>query len=379
MTGKSAQHNRTLVLVIAAVVASSAAGWLAGRTIRSPAEEAARTAAPTPSLITVPVERRLLTEDVVTRGTVGFGSPMTVSLPASTLRSGNTIVTVPPAEDSVLDEGSVALAVSGRPVLALRGDIPNYRDLAVGARGQDVRQLEAGLARLGHDPGRQDAVFDRSTRRAVRAFFSDVGFDPGNGDVAADEVVFFPELPVRVGEATIKAGNPPDGPVMTVTSSEVTVAASLSADDAKLVREGADATLEDPERGIRAVGKVTSVATRPGTNGVEAQRFFLEIVPTDAPPALNGAAVVVSIAVRSTAAEVLAAPLAALSTSADGTTLVEIVGTGGSTRSVRVRPGLSAKGLVEIAPIGGALDVGDQVVVGAATKTASTRGADNGP
>ncbi len=358
------KRNTVLALVLSAIAVSACLGWVAGRRIRSPAEVAARTAPPKASLITVPLENRRLTSDVVTRGTVGFGSPLPVTLPVSTLKSGSTIITVAPEEGAVLEEGTVAMAVSARPVLVLQGDKPMYRDLVQGSTGDDVRQLEAGLARLGHPPGPEDGVFDRRTRSAVASMYADAGFGRASGGVPADELVFLPQLPARVAEAPAKAGAVPDGPVMAVTGSEVTVAASLSAEDARLVKEGAVATIEDPDRGLRATGAVSQLATTPGTNEVEASRFFLEILPKDAAPALVGSSVVVNVAVSSTEGEVLAAPLAALSSAADGTTRLEVQRPDGSTRAVTVRPGLVAKGLVAVTPVGETLNVGDLVVVG---------------
>lgn len=358
-------RNAKLGLVLAAIAAAAVGGWIAGRQVRSPAEIAARTAPPRASLITVPLERRVLTSDVVTRGTVGFGSPITVTLPASSVKQGNRIVTVAPKEGAEVGEGGVALAVSERPVVVLEGTKPMYRDLAAGARGDDVRQLEAALSRLGHNPGPKDGIFDSGTVNAINSLLAITGFGPvTGGGVPADEVLFVPKLPVRIGEVTVKPGDVPDGPIMTVTSSELTVTASLSAEDVKLVRTGAPVTLEDPDKGLRAGGTVTVVAGSPGTNDVDPQRFYLEIAPKDAPPAFAGSSVVVSIAVSSTEGEVLAAPLAALSTSADGTTHLEVQGPDGSTRSVAVRPGLVAKGMVAVTPLGDNLKAGDLVVVG---------------
>lgn len=357
-------RNAKLALVLAAIAGAAVLGWIAGRQIRSPAEIAARTAPPKASLITVPLERRVLTSDVVTRGTVGYGSPVTVTLPVSTLKQGNRIVTVAPREGAVVGEGGVAFAVSERPVVVLQGDKPMYRNLAQGARGDDVRQLEAALSRLGHNPGPQDGVFDTGTKNAVDSLLAINGFGPASGGLPADEVLFLPKLPVRIGEVTVKPGDVPDGPAMTVTSSELTVAASLSAEDVKLVHQGLAATIEDPDKGLRASGTVTVVAGTPGTNDVEPQRFYLEVVPKDAPPALVGSSVVVNIAVSSTEGEVLAAPLTALSTSADGTTRLEVQDPDGTTRMVVVKPGLVAKGLVAITPIGENLKAGDLVVVG---------------
>ena len=41
-------------------------------------------------------------------------------------------------------------------MLVLRGEIPAYRDLVPGTVGDDRRQLEQGLKRLGFDPGPAD-------------------------------------------------------------------------------------------------------------------------------------------------------------------------------------------------------------------------------
>jgi hypothetical protein len=364
-------RSTVVAIALAGLVVAAGAGWIAGRRVRSPAEEAARTAAPTPSLITVPVENRRLTSDVVTRGAVGYGTPTEVSLPASTLKGSTGIVTVPPAVGAVLNEGAVALAVSARPVLVFQGVQPAYRDLNLKSVGQDVRDLEAGLARLGLDPGPQDAVFDAKTVAALRTVYNRSGYDVFGNALPADEIVFFPTLPVRVEQSEIKAGESPSGPVMAVTGSKLTVTGDLPGDDAKLVRKGAAVVIADTDQGIQAGGTVVFVDTAPGTHGVDAQRFYVEVEPKDLPPALVGATVVLTIVVQSTEAEVLAVPLAALSAAADGTTRVEVQVPSGGTRFVTVRPGLVAKGLVAVVPLEGALAPGDLVVVGVGTSSRS--------
>jgi len=64
-----------LAVVLGLVVLAALGGWVAGSRIRSPAEQAARTAPPEASAILVPVEERVLSTDIVTRGTARFGSP----------------------------------------------------------------------------------------------------------------------------------------------------------------------------------------------------------------------------------------------------------------------------------------------------------------
>ena len=56
------------------------------------------------------------------------------------------------------------IEVNGRPVLALQGDAPMYRTLRPGDTGDDVRQLELALARLGFDPGPVDGTYDAVDR-----------------------------------------------------------------------------------------------------------------------------------------------------------------------------------------------------------------------
>jgi hypothetical protein len=183
--------------------------------------------------------------------------------------------------------------------------------------------------------------------------------------VPADEVVFLPQLPVRVDEVTARRGNTVSGPVMTVTSSQLVVESSLSVSDAKLVRLGDPVTIEEQELGITAKGEVAALDTTPGTRKVDPNRFFMLVVPTTRMKALSGASVKLTIAVESTEGKVLAVPVSALSVGGDGSSRVE-VRRGGDTRLVTVNPGLAAEGFVEIRPAGGEpLREGDLVVVGA--------------
>ena len=557
------RRNTTLGIGLAAVVIASAVGWFAGKQIRSPAEIAARTAPPEPSLIAVPVEKRVLSSEVVVRGTVRYGAPQVVTLPSSALKPGKSIVSTAPVKGAELSDGAVGFTVSGRPVLVMEGAQPAYRDIGPGAVGIDVQQLEAGLLRYGFDPGAVDGVYDRQTELAVAAWYESAGFAPfgptdeqlqashaatgdlyssqtdlisakeslaaargtlataqqqadaaraalaagpaadaaavaaaeqakrtaeadvaaktqsvqlatadlaaaqldlanalagkpkptpaelaaleaavhdAEGDLAvaqaelvaaqaalaavspptssaadlqravtladievrsasqavglaqrqvavlssrdsntanalvgvnerlgiqvpADELLFFATLPRRIDDVTVKVGDELTGPVMTVSNLQLAVDSAVSANDAKLIQVGAPAAIVNPELAITASGQVTQIADTPGTNGVDPQRFYLEVTPTDAPAALVGTSVVLTITVSSTEGEVLAVPVAALSVAADGTSRVEVQKDDGTTRFVTVTPGLTAKGLVAVVPAG-PLAAGDLVIVG---------------
>lgn len=169
-------RRQKLVLSLVLVVLLAVFSWVAGSKIQSPAEAAARTAPPTPSPILVPVEERVLTADVITRGTARFGLPQIISLAPSPLKPDMGVITTLPTRGDQFNEGEVLLTTSGRPVFLMQGDIPAYRDLTSGLSGEDVRQLEAALKRLKFDPGPVDGVFDEQTSAAVADWYSSAGF-----------------------------------------------------------------------------------------------------------------------------------------------------------------------------------------------------------
>ena len=581
------RKNRALAAGLAAVIVSSLVSWVAASQIRSPAEVAARTAPPKPSAISVPVEKKVLSTEVVARGTVRYGAPQLVLLPASSIRRGSPILTTAPVKGKDLTEGSAAFTVSGRPAIVLQGAVPGHRDITPGTVGEDVRQLQQALGRLGFNPGRSDGVYDHRTELAVAAWYMKRGWTPigpseeqlsamrsaeadwftaatdviaaeealaaarndrenarqraaaaaraanqaatpppaypttpdqqaasrseqervnarirlqnaqravtraeeedraaqarldearkrqpppskeeyaalnkraqdatakltaareeltaaqeaynaaatesgGAGapvepyrpdpqlqidavaaagevrkaadavafaqkklalargrnnsgltgtkigvQIPAGELLFFPTLPVRVDEAKLAVGEEAVGPVMTVTSSRLVVESALSAADAKLVRPGGAVTIRATESNVEATGTVTHIATTPGTHGVDPQRYYLEVTPDGLDVSLAGASVVQTISVQTTEGEVLAVPVAALSMASDGTTRVQVQDSRGATRYVTVEPGLAAKGVVAVTPVGGELGPGDQVVVGA--NTGSGKGAE---
>ena len=173
-------RKRTIGLfgVLAFAAVTAAGGWLLGSRIESPADVAARTAPPKASPILVPVEKRVLSSDIVTRGTARFGLPQPITISPSTLKVDAGLITTLPLRNAQIEEGSVILTASGRPVHILQGRIPAYRDLVPGISGEDVRQLEQGLQRLGFDPGPVDGTYDQRTSDAVAAWYKSAGWAP---------------------------------------------------------------------------------------------------------------------------------------------------------------------------------------------------------
>lgn len=173
------KRARLLALCTAGVVAIGAGGFVLGRQVKSPADAAAQAAAPTASRLAVPVERRVIAATLITRGDVRFGDPKPVVLPASALKANlGNLVTLAATKGQEIEAGKRVLEVAGRPVLALVGSTPVYRDLRPGDQGDDVRQLEDGLSKLGFDPGPVDGRYDDATENGVDAWYRNVGYEP---------------------------------------------------------------------------------------------------------------------------------------------------------------------------------------------------------
>ena len=183
----------------------------------------------------------------------------------------------------------------------------------------------------------------------------------------AGELIFLERLPVRVDLVTAETGSSVTASFMTVSGSELAIRGSVLDTDVALVKEGGEALIEDSLLAAPLRGEIRLVADRPGTNGVASSRYYIEIVAEGIPDELVGSNVKVIIPVGGTAGEVLAVPAAALSATADGSTRVEVREPDGTTRFVRVEPGLSADGLVEITPLDGEIAEGDLVVIGVAS------------
>jgi peptidoglycan hydrolase-like protein with peptidoglycan-binding domain len=251
-----------------------------------------------------------------------------------------------------------------------------------------VHQLEAAFRRLGLDPGPADGLFDSDTERAVANLYSRAGFEAmrateaqlravrpreaelldnaraGAGvQLPADEVIFVERTPVRVTKLPLDPGDRPRGAVMTVTDVIVAIDSAVPIEEAPLVKRGMKVRIDEPDLGIKETGVVSEVAKTPGTDGADGFHVAIEVLVDGAPSTLVGASVRLTIPVKSTEREVLAVPASALSLAPDGSSRVQRA-TDGGLEFVRVEPGLSAGGFVEVTPLDGTLEPADRVVIG---------------
>ncbi|MDX2546345.1 peptidoglycan-binding protein [Streptomyces sp. WI04-05B] len=178
--------RKKLGALVGVVVLIGTGGWIAGTQVRSPADAAAAHTAPKAGLVTVAVQRQSLTATVVASGSVEFASPRPLAL-AGAVGTGASAgaagegaeqrITKAPVAGTKVKEGDVLMTVNGRPVLALSGSVPMYRALAPGASGDDVKQLQRALRRLGFDPGSISGNYRQGTASAVTNWYTSKGYE----------------------------------------------------------------------------------------------------------------------------------------------------------------------------------------------------------
>jgi peptidoglycan hydrolase-like protein with peptidoglycan-binding domain len=414
-----ARRRPALAGLVAGAVVVALAGSGASTLVKSPQQVAAEAEPPVASVITAPVERRVLRETVALRGTVAPGKTIKVTAPR-TGADRAVITRAPVKKGQRIRAGGVVAEVSGRPVIALPGRIPAYRDVKQGAKGPDVRQLRAALRDLGYRVGDSSGVFGASTAAAVKRLYSDRGYDAPTEEIApeeappgrpadgaddtegtddtdgtegkdrgrrpeperraylsAGEMLFIPKFPARVAEVRAGLGEPAKETILELSTEDLVARGSLSAADRELVKTGMRVTVLAEETGLEAAGRVTSIGEFAGDRGTgddgdggaggAVQPGYPIKVKGIEPLSrrFTGRDVRLTIEAASTGGPVLVVPSSAVYASADQSTQVIRLLADGRRQRVPVRTGATGGGFVEVAPAGSArLAQDDRVVVG---------------
>jgi peptidoglycan hydrolase-like protein with peptidoglycan-binding domain len=290
------------------------------------------------------VERGTLSATESWDGTLEYGTPVTVSSSAA------GTVTRLRGQGARVRRGDELYRVNERPVTFLVGEVPMYRDLAIGDSGADVRQLEANLAKLGYDGFETDGAFTASTAEAVRAWQRKIDVEP-TGSVARSDVAFVP-AGGRVDALHVRAGSAvsPGVPILDLTGTDQIAAIDAELDDRDRFDIGTKATVALPDgdelKGTVSAMRVVRARQDSGeTDGDSVLR--VELALANAQDDLVGAPVEVNVAIDERA-DVLIVPVNALLALAEGGYGLEVVRDDGTTRIVRVDTGLFADGKVEV-------------------------------
>ncbi len=368
------RRRRWVVLAALFCLVAVVAGLVGARFVESPAEQAARTAPPPLSLLSAPVRRAVLTATVTTRGTVVSGGSVE-SAPTSAVGASLVILTASKVRiGESVRPGMVVAEVSGRPVIALSGQLPAYRDLRIGSRGRDVTELQKALASLGISVGADPrSEFGHGTASALAQLYAARGYSAAGGASSAylpmSEVLYVPSFPAFVSQVDSAVGEPLNVPAVTVSYGALRTTAQLDPTDSSVVKEGTPATLISEVLGKSVSARVVALGSvTQGTGGLGNYLPVILSTTKALPPSWLGEDVEVIITSARTSGPVLLVPLSAVSTSANGQTTVSILVSHNHTAVIPVTTGPSADGLVQV--VGNddhqALKPGEQVVVGRA-------------
>ncbi len=311
------------------------------------------------------------------------------------------------AAGDTVTNGKQLAEIDGQPLFVLTGTVPAWRDLTPGESGPDVTELQKGLASLGYyDDGDTPGYFGPATEDAVSLYYEHLGYTPpSSGGVPAADVVFLPSLPATVVAVNGATGEQPGQPFLELAArGSLALTGELPPAYAGQVRSGLKVTIYDEVTGIRATGTVadlgTATTTVPagtvvdvgggsgsagssasagsgssGSSGSSSSSsssgsgatLFIPLTVHPSKPlasALNGENVLVTVQTGQTEGPVLTVPVAAIVSTASGTSYVTVVGAHGKQTNVPVTPGISENGYVQVTPVtAGALAAGDHVVV----------------
>jgi peptidoglycan hydrolase-like protein with peptidoglycan-binding domain len=417
--GSRLVRRRRVLLGVGIAAALLAVGGLIGASfVKSPQQLAADTAAPPPTVTTAAVASQVLTSSVQMRGVVYpstqydvYATAPSSSAQGSSSASGSSapvyISKLEVATGDTIRNGEQLAELDGQPLFALAGTVPAWRDLTPGESGPDVTELQNALASLGYyDGGDTAGYFGSATEDAVAAYYEHLGYPPpSSGGVPAADVVFLPSLPATVAGVNGAAGQQPGQPFLELAArGALALTGELPPAYAGQVKPGLKVTVYDEVTGIHAAGTVTGLGTATvtvpagtvvdigsgapsassasssssgsaassssssssGSSGSGTTTFIPMAVRPSGPlaSALNGENVLVTVVTGQTEGPVLTVPVAAIVTSASGTSYVTVVGAHGIQKDVPVTPGISENGRVQVAPVhSGALAAGDRVVV----------------
>jgi len=238
------------------ILAIGAAIWGFGSSGGAP------TTSDAPSVATAEVTRRTLVEQTELDGTLGYGD----EVPLRGTVSG--IVTWLPEIGAVVSPGQTLYRVDDQPVFLMAGMMPMYRELGPGSDGEDVEQLENGLAALGYDGFTVDGEYTARTAAAVREWQEDHGLEV-TGVVDLGRVVFLPAA-IRVAEVQVRTGDQltPGTTAYDYTATSRVVIGEIAASRQELVPEGTAVEVELPD-GTRVAGTVSRVASVAEASGDE--------------------------------------------------------------------------------------------------------------
>lgn len=341
--GNNVKIVRRILLSVLVLLVLAGLAWTAWSLV-SRAElsvESEETGAPI--RVTASVATRTLERTVATRGVLGFGTGRQMTAGGEGRVTGVWV-----SVGSVVEAGDTVLEVEGRPMVAVEGSRPLWRDLAQGDRGPDVEILQMGLAEQGYLTFEPDGRFEAETRAGLRAWQEDHGFPDADGVFRIDDWLVG-SWPGRISQVEVVSGGfvQPGSPLVALTGEDPSISIELIPSDRLRVSPEDSARVEVPATGQAAGGTLDSVEVSPKTLDDGSLVYPGRITLVEDLEAPEGTQVRVTIVVDR-AVDVVAVPLAALVSDADGSAAVQVVDSDGLIETMPVELGVSEGAWVEI-------------------------------
>jgi peptidoglycan hydrolase-like protein with peptidoglycan-binding domain len=245
----------TIGLVVVAVLAAGGIVVMTRLASGTPAAKGTDTGA----LATTAVVKTDLSEQETDSGTLGYGTPFTIT------GHKNGTTTGLPAVGTQFTRGQTVYTVDAVPVPLFYADLPFYRPLTAGMDdGPDVKELEQNLQALGFDDfGRPDNKFTAATAKAINRWQKSLKMTQ-TGTVNPGDVVVEPG-PIRVAEVPGQLGNPATGDLIKATGVNRQVTLSLPTTKQTVAQVGSKVSMSI--NGVSTTGTVTSITTAPSGSG----------------------------------------------------------------------------------------------------------------
>jgi HlyD family secretion protein len=312
------ERRRFALLSVTGAATLLSIGGLIGATfVKSPAQLAADTAPPAPTVVTAQVTDQSLTATVAMRGVVYPGTQYDVAATSLGSSGGQLYITkLPIRSGDQITNGVLLAEIDGEPMFVLKGSIPAWRTLSPGEHGPDVAELQNALALLGdYNGGDTVGYFGQATKDAVSEFYTHLGYtapttgggtqqavDQARKAVTADEaeienltkhkqstaaahrqlqtdeqalsqaeaadgpeipasdVVFLPQVPETVVAVSGGVGQQPGSPFVELSAGDgLALTGELPPGDASELKPGETVTIYDEVSGVHATGKVASI------------------------------------------------------------------------------------------------------------------------
>ncbi|GLY72981.1 peptidoglycan-binding protein [Actinoallomurus iriomotensis] len=318
----------------------------------------------------VPVRQGPLSAQISQSGTLSYAA-QDDGTPYSVINQVPGIYTWAPNAGDQVRCGRILYWVGDTPIVLLCGTRPAYRNLSLGDRGRDVRELNANLVKLGYakkselDP--DSRYFGSATAAALQKLQDEIGADE-TGELDLGDAVFLPG-PLRITKATARLGGraAPGAPVAEATSADRQVTVDLDASQQAGVKVGDKAQITLPDNTV-TTGRVTrigTVATSSSSDDQGSSNTTIPVYLTLTRPKVAGDLDQAPVQVQITTdgvKQALIVPVTALIGQVGGGYAVERVDARGVHQTVPVTLGLfdNADGLVQVS---GNLAAGERVVV----------------